>query len=80
METISKRLSNLMQDYIGKSYDYLSHGIKMWTLKVVSILGDGESGYFVVELNDGASVWQSNVSYPELKSGLKKGRYMEVEQ
>lgn len=77
-ERISARLRNLMQDCIGKSYDYLSHGIKMWGVKIVSLLE--ESGYFVVELNDGANVWQSNISYQELKNGLKKGHYVEVEQ
>lgn len=78
MDTISKRLRNLMQNHIGKSYDYMSHGIKMWTEKIVGILD--ETGYFVTEVTDGANVWQSNVSYDAVKIGLNKGYYKEVEQ
>lgn len=72
---ISTRLRNIMQTYIGKSYDVYFHGYYQWTLKVVGLMGD--SGYFVTEINDGQNVWESNASYGEIKAETKKGHYIE---
>lgn len=73
--SISTRLRNIMQSYIGKSYDVYFHGHYYWTLKIVGFLGD--SGYFVTEINDGKNVWESNASYGEIKTETKKGSYRE---
>ena len=72
---ISTRLKNLMQSYVGKSYDVYFHGHYYWTLKIVELMGD--TGYFVTELNDGKSIWKSNASYGEVKAEIKKGSYRE---
>lgn len=75
---ISARLRNIMQTYVGKSYDVYFHGSFYWTMKIVGIMGD--SGYFVTELNDGTKVWESNASYGEIKAETKKGSYIERQE
>ena len=72
---ISTRMKNIMQSYVGKSYDVCINGHFCWTLKIVGLMGD--TGYFITELNDGTKVWESNASYGEIKAETKKGSYIE---
>lgn len=68
-------MKNIMQSYVGKSYDVCINGHLCWTLKIVGLMGD--TGYFITELNDGTKVWESNASYGEIKAETKKGSYIE---
>ena len=73
---ISNRMRNLMQKYIGKKYAINYHGRIIWTSTIISMMGN--TGYFVTEINDGESTWNSNASYGEITKGIKKGQYIEL--
>lgn len=75
---ISTRMKNIMQSYVGKSYDVCINGHFYWTLKIVGLMGD--TGYFITELNDGTKVWESNASYGEIKAETRKGSYIEKKE
>ncbi len=70
---ISTRMRNLMNNYIGKTFNFLDGG---FTVTIKSLMGN--TGYFITEVNDGTDVWQSNASYGEIKNDLKKGLLVEI--
>ena len=73
---ISTKMRNLMSQYVGKSFNYFYGGRQyMWTVKVIGVM---DSGYFITEVNDGESTWQSNASYGEVKCNIKKGFFIEA--
>lgn len=74
--SISKRMMNLMNAYIGKTYKCFYEGSFLWFVTIKSIMG--ETGYFITELNNGKEVWQSNASYGEITKNLKKGIFAEA--
>lgn len=77
METkkISTRMKNLMKGYIGKKYNYFyGRYAFIWVVKIIGIT---EYGRFVTEINDGSDTWQSNASYGEVVSNIKKGLFVE---
>ena len=74
--TISTKMRNLMSQYVGKSFNYFYGGHQyMWTVKVIGVM---DCGYFITEVNDGESTWQSNASYGEFKCNIKKGFFIEA--
>lgn len=70
---ISTRMRNLMNNYIGKTFNFLDSG---FTVTIKSLMGN--TGYFITEVNDGTDVWQSNASYGEITNNLKKGLLVEI--
>lgn len=70
---ISTRMRNLMNNYIGKTFNFLNGD---YTVTIKSLMGN--TGYFITEVNDGTDVWQSNASYGEIKNDLKKGLLVEI--
>ena len=69
---ISTRMRNLMTAHIGKTYNYFRGGYQwMWSVKIIGLMDN--TGYFITELNDGRSTWQSNASYGEITHNIKKG-------
>ena len=72
---ISTRMRNIMNGYVGKIYSYYYHGRFMWTVKIVAVQ---DCGYFITELREWDNVWQSNASYGEVITNIKKGRFVEI--
>ena len=73
---ISTKMRNLMSQYVGKSFNYFYGGRQyMWTVKVIGVM---DCGYFITEVNDGESTWQSNASYGEVTCNIKKGFFIEA--
>ena len=70
---ISTRMRNLMNNYIGKTFNFLNGD---YTVTIKSLMGN--TGYFITEVNDGTDVWQSNASYGEITNNLKKGLLVEI--
>lgn len=70
---ISTRMRNLMNNYIGKTFNFLNGD---YTVTIKSLMGN--TGYFITEVNDGTDVWQSNASYGEITNNLKKGLFVEI--
>ena len=70
---ISTRMRNLMNKYIGKTFNFLNGD---YTVTIKSLMGN--TGYFITEVNDGTDVWQSNASYGEITNNLKKGLLVEI--
>ena len=71
---ISTKMRNLMSQYVGKSFNYFYGGRQyMWTVKVIGVM---DNGYFITEVNDGESTWQSNASYGEVTCNIKKGFFL----
>ena len=73
---MSTRMRNLMTALIGKSYMFKPHGRYMWTVTIKGLLRD--TGYFITEVNYDGKVWQSNCSYGEVTSNMKKGTFIEL--
>lgn len=70
--SISTRKRNLMSNYIGKTYNCF-YG---WSVTIKDFMGN--TGYFITEINDGVNVWQSNASYGEITSNIKKGLLLQA--
>lgn len=70
---ISTRMKNLMNNYIGKTFNFLDGG---FTVTIKSLMGN--TGYFITEIKEGNEVWQSNASYGEITNNLKKGLLVEI--
>ena len=70
-------MRNLMNAHIGKTYNFFYHGYNfMWSVTIKGLMDN--TGYFITEINDGKNVWQSNASYGEVKSNIKKGLFVEA--
>ena len=73
-KSISTRMRNLMNQYVGMSFDYFFGGFHyMWSVKILSVM---DNGYFLTEINDNGKTWKSNASYGEIKNNIKKGLYI----
>lgn len=70
---ISTRMRNLMNNYIGKTFNFLNGD---YTVTIKSLMGN--TGYFITEIKEGNEVWQSNASYGEITNNLKKGLLVEI--
>ena len=74
---ISTRMRNLMNAYIGKTYNFFYNGYNfMWSVTIKGLMDN--TGYFITEINDGKNVWQSNASHGEVKSNVKNGLFVEA--
>ena len=66
-------MRNLMNNYIGKTFNFLNGD---YTVTIKRLMGN--TGYFITEIKEGNEVWQSNASYGEITNNLKKGLLVEI--
>ena len=64
-----------MQMYISKQFYYEYMNGNSLKVTIVGIMNDG---YFKTQIEDDGEIWNSNMSYGELRHELKRGTITEI--